>query len=138
MGDQLYGYTPAEHEYSVAVPELCDGDSSLAIYVSAHGGGTVGEEYADNGWDYLVTVDGETMLEGSDIRSGGMPASHASVARTLASFLSAAGESLHSHEHYVRDEYGASEYAGDYTPEQAEWLAAEHERLGMFATETSE
>jgi hypothetical protein len=127
MGEQLYGYSAGEHEYAETVPALYGSDAALVIYVSAHGGGTVGEAYANNGWDYLVTYDGQTMLEGSDLRSPeGRPASHAEMARSLASFLSAAGESLH----YSGDR---SEYAGEYSASEAEWLAAEGERLGLFA-----
>ncbi len=136
MGKQIYGYGPAEHEFSVAVPEAMTGDTPVMIYVSAHGGGTVGEAYAGNGWDYLVTSGDRVILEGSDIRSAeGRAAGHAEMARSLASFLSAAGESFHSHEHYQCDGWAASECASEYTPEQAEWLAAEYERLGMFASE---
>jgi hypothetical protein len=132
MSKQIYGYGPAEHEYSVSVPATSwrgVASDDVMIYVSAHGGGTVGEAYAGNGWDYLVTVDGRIMLEGSDIRSApGRAAGHAQMARTLAAFLAAAGESLS-----YRD--SDSEYAGEYAPEQAEWLAAEYERLGAFASD---
>ena len=129
MGKQIYGYSPAEHEYSVSVPKTSwrgIGSDEVTIYVSAHGGGTVGEEYAGNGWDYLVTSDGRPVLEGSDLRSAeGRAAGHAEMVRTLASFLSAAGESMaHS---------DTSEYASEYTADEAEWLAAEYERLGLFA-----
>src|SRR6185503_869841 len=88
MGQQIYGYGPAEHEYSVTVPELTAGDPVIVIYLSAHGGGTVGEAYANNGWDYLVTSDGRPVIEGSDLRSAPARASgHAEMARALASFL---------------------------------------------------
>lgn len=128
MGQQVYGYGLTEHEYSVSVPAIMTGDGELIIYISAHGGGTVGEAYAGNGWDYLVTHDGRIVLEGSDIRSApGRAAGHAEMARTLASFLSAAGESL-----ALSGE--SSEYAGEYSADEAEWLAAEYERLGAFAS----
>lgn len=127
MGEQLYGYGPGEHEYSVTVPALSTGDTELTIYVSAHGGGTVGEAYAGNGWDYLVMSDGARMVEGSDIRSApGRAAGHAEMARTLANFLSAAGESLYA----SGDE---SEYAAEYDEVERAFLVAEYERLGAFA-----
>ena len=135
MGTQIYGYSPGEHEYSVGIPAMVAGDAAMTIYISAHGGGTVGKAYAGNGWDYLVTRNGATVLEGSDIRSGGMGAGHAEMARTLAGFLSAVGESFWSHEHMTRDGYSASEYGSEYTAEEAEFLAAEHERLGAFAAD---
>jgi hypothetical protein len=129
MGSQLYGYSPEEHEYGVKVPGLYGGDGEVTIYISAHGGGTVGESYAANGWDYLVTSDGVTVLEGSDIRSApARAAGHAEMARTLATFLSAAGESL---------AHGGSEseYAGEYSADESAWLEAEYERLGSFAAD---
>jgi len=93
MGDQLYNYTRDQHEYHIEVPPVMTGDEALEICVSAHGGGTVGKAYAGNGWDYAVYHDGLLVIEGSDIRSPeGRPAGHAETARSLASFLSAAGE----------------------------------------------
>jgi hypothetical protein len=122
----LYGYSTSGHEYSVSVPALCRGDSEIIIYLSAHGGGTVGESYAGNGWDYLVTDDGRVILTGSDLRSApARAASHAQMARSLASFLSAAGESLAL--------YGDDPAEPDYSPGQAQWLAANYERLSLFA-----
>lgn len=131
MGETIYGYSPDEHEYSADVPQLTVGDPPLRIYISAHGGGTVGESYAHNGWDYLVTEDGRTVLEGSDIRSG-LGATHGDMARSLAVFLSAAGESFHYHEHVSRDGWQQSEHASGYTPGEAAWLEANYERLSMM------
>lgn len=129
MGEQLYGYSPAEHEYSVKVPEITTGEAELVIYLSAHGGGTVGEEYRANGWDYLVTEAGRPVLEGSDLRSGdGRAAGHAEMARTLASFLASDGESFAYHP-------GRAELTAHYSAEEAAWLAANHERLSSFAGE---
>lgn len=143
MGTQLYGYTRNEHEYSVNVPQIMTDDSELTIYISAHGGGTVGQAYAGNGWDYAVydSCNGENncachtlILEGSDIRSpAGRPAGHAETARSLASFLSAAGESFASYPAYGRSD---SMYADDYDEIEREWLAANYERLSMFADES--
>jgi hypothetical protein len=127
VGQQIYGYGPGEHEYSVTVPPMMAGDGEITVYVSAHGGGTVGEAYADNGWDYLVTAGGRTVLEGSDIRSpAGRAAGHEETARSVASFLSAAGESL---------AHGGE--ASEYTPEEVAWLISEYERLGLFADSMS-
>ena len=137
MGTQLYGYTKDEHEYSVTVPQLSTDDPELIIYMSAHGGGTVGKSYAGNGWDYMITESGETILEGSDIRSpAGRPAGHAEMAASLADFLSAYGDSFHSHEHNRRDGWQASEFADGYTEQEAEWMAANYERLGMFSADS--
>jgi hypothetical protein len=136
MGTQLYGYTATEHEYSVTVPQLSTDDPEMIIYMSAHGGGTVGESYAGNGWDYMITEAGEVILQGSDIRSAeGMAAGHAAMAVSLAGFLSAYGESFHSHEHYQRDGWRESEYADGHTEQEAQWLAANYERLSMFSAE---
>ena len=128
MGQQLYGYGPDEHEYSVDVPAINTGDDvKITLYLSAHGGGTVGEEYAANGWDYLVTADGVTVLEGSDIRSAeARAAGHAEMARSLATFLAADGESL-SHAYY------GTRQGEQYGEAEAEFLAANYERLGCFA-----
>jgi hypothetical protein len=131
MGAQLYGYTAAEHEYSVSVPQLMTDDPELMIYVSAHGGGTVGESYADNGWDYMVAESGSMILQGSDIRSPeGRAAGHAETARSLASFLSAYGESFRGRP--VREGYTPG---GEYSAEEAEWLSANYERLSMFSAD---
>ena len=132
MGSQLYGYTTDEHEFSIVVPKMYERDSDMVIYISAHGGGTVGESYSDTGWDYMVTDNGLTVLEGQDLRSGGTPGSHEGMAATLASFLSATGESFQYHENVNRDR-SQSDYADDYTVSEAEWLMANHERLGLFA-----
>lgn len=134
MGTTLYGYTTDEREYSVSVPEIMTGDTEVRIYLSAHGGGTVGESYAGNGWDYLVTDDGVTVIEGSDLRSPeGRPADHAEMAQSLASFLSAAGE----HFAYRHSQCGSSscDYWDDYSDDEADWLAANYERLGLFSPE---
>lgn len=127
MGTQAYGYGPAEHEYHVNVPQLYRDDPTVTLYLSAHGGGTVGEAYAGNGWDYLVTENGNTILEGSDLRSApGRAAGHAEMAETLAHFLGAAGESLSM-------SGDRSEYASEYSETGREWLAANHERLSLFS-----
>lgn len=127
MGPQLYGYLREDHEYVTEVPELSAGDGELIICLSAHGGGTVGQAYAGNGWDYLVIAGGITVLEGSDLRSAeGRPAGHAEMARSLCSFLSAAGESLA----YRGDR---SDYAAEYGEHARQWLISQHERLALFA-----
>jgi hypothetical protein len=89
----LYGYTLAEHEYKVTVPMLNQPPSdepTLIIAISAHGGGTVGQSYGHNGWDYAVYADGTEIANGDDLTSG-TPKTHAQMARTLAGFLPARG-----------------------------------------------
>jgi hypothetical protein len=121
----------SDYEYSVAVPSMYaapNDDPNIFIRISAHGGGTVGESYAGNGWTYSVEVNGSALITGDDLRSNATPATHAQMAATLANFLSAAGESLS-----LRGD--RSEYRDEYLTRQREFLAAEYERLGMFATD---
>lgn len=138
---------PPEHhyagiyEYSVDVPSMYvtpNDDPAITIYVSAAGGGTVGEEYAHNDWYYAITVNGREFITGEDIRTNATPGSHASIARTLASVLSAYGESFHYHDHMRRDGSENSEYAHDYTQEQRDFLSAEYERFSSFADDTED
>jgi hypothetical protein len=122
-----------EYEYSVTIPSLYvtpNDDPTVAIHMSANGGGTVGESYAHNDWLYAVEVNGAELITGTDLRSNGTPGTHAGMARTLAGFLSAYGESLHY-------SGGDSEYAGEYNETQREFLAAEYERFTMFADDES-
>ena len=115
----------ADHEYSVTVASLyVTGDPDIMIYMSAHGGGTVGEAYAHNGWAYAVTVSGNEIYAGDDLRSGATPATHEAMARTLASFLAAAGRIAP----LVRRPVGVR----GRSRAVREVLAAEYERLGMF------
>jgi hypothetical protein len=123
-----------DYEYSVFVPSLYvapNDDPNIIIRISAHGGGTVGEAYAHNGWTYSVEVAGTEVITGDDIRSNATPATHAGMARTLAGFLSAAGESLR----YSGDR---SEYAAEYSGSAREFLGSEYERLAMFSDEPGE
>jgi hypothetical protein len=115
-------------EYEVTVPERYPGDPEIVIAISAMGGGTVGKTYRDNRWEYAVKVNGDVLITGDDLRSGGMASGHAWMARTLAIFLSAAGESLR----YSGD---SSDYAGEYTGKVREFLEAEYERLSLFGLE---
>jgi hypothetical protein len=119
------------HEYAVEVPRMILGDSEpvILIGISAAGGGTVGESYANNGWAYTVLCDGEPVITGDDIRSGAMGATHAQMARTLCNFLSAAGESL-----YHSDD--DSEYDDEYGDSAREFLISEYERLSSFGIES--
>jgi hypothetical protein len=131
----LYGYTLAEHEYQTTLPVIGSDDQPVVIAISAHGGGTAGESYADNGWDYVVYADGSEIISGQDLRSGGMGATHAEMARVLCSFLSADAESLN---YMVRGFH--CEDAGRldvYDDVAREFLSAEGERLGLFASELS-
>jgi hypothetical protein len=89
----LYGYTLAQHEYKVTVPAMNRAPSdepTLIIAISAHGGGTVGQSYAHNGWDYAVYADGTEITNGDDLASGA-PRTHAQMARELAGFLPTRG-----------------------------------------------
>jgi hypothetical protein len=123
-----------DFEYSVAVPSMYrapNDDPNIIIRISAHGGGTVGRAYAHNGWTYSVEVAGAELITGDDIRSNATPATHAGMARTLANFLAAAGESLHYH-----DQRGSeSEYAETYDRPAQNFLTAEYERLSAFGAD---
>ena len=132
-GTTLYGYTLAGHEYSVTVPRMYTGDSepTVIIAISAHGGGTPGESYRDNGWDYAVYSDGTEIIAGGDLRSNGTPGTHAGMARVLCSFLAADAETLRCAGPGGTSEGPACEYSADV---QA-FLISEGERLGMFAVE---
>lgn len=118
-------------EYNVLVPmqyRAPSGEPMIVIGISAHGGGTVGEAYADNGWDYSVTVDGEQMITGSDLRSNGTPGTHHGMAKVLASFLANDGEILHDKNGVLNEELSAH-----YSPEQMAFLIDAYERFSMFS-----
>ena len=70
-------------------------------------------------------MNGEPIITGADIRSGGIPATHQRMAESLCNFLSAAGESL-----YHRDD--ESEFSDDYSDTQRAFLTDAYERLTMF------
>jgi hypothetical protein len=121
-GDTLYGYTEDEHEYTVAVPKMYAEPSphepDITIAVSAHGGGTVGKSYANNGWDYAVYANGVKVISGQDLRSApAKETTHAEIARSLCSFLASDIENG----------------TGEYDATAREFLEAEDERLVMFA-----
>ena len=64
----------SDYEYSVAVPSMYaapNDDPNITIRISAHGGGTVGEEYAGNGWSYSIEVNGSDLITGDDLRQAG-------------------------------------------------------------------
>jgi hypothetical protein len=119
-------------EYAVSIPTMyvkAMGETAITIGMSKVGGGTIGIAYANGSWEYAVNVNGVTAIEGNDLRSGAMGATHEEMARTLASFLGAAGESL-----YLADMSGReSEYAGEYDDDARAFLVAEYERLSAFA-----
>lgn len=126
----LYGYTRDEHEYTVIVPKMYAEPSPhepvIVIAISAHGGGTPGESYAHNGWDYAVYSNGTEVINGDDLSSGS-PATHARMAVTLATFLSADAEAIASpRESGERSQYDAEALA---------FLESEGERLGNWAAE---
>ena len=141
----MYGYEIdldemlTDAEYRVTVPPMYRNseEPTIEILISAVGGGTMGETYANNGWMYVVLADGAPILSGADIRSGGIPAGHAEMAATLCSFLSAAGESFYYH----RGDESRSDYASEpayQSPGVREFLVSETERLSAFATEAEE
>jgi len=115
-----------EYEYWQEIPQLNIDDDLMWIGISAHGGGTIGRSYGQNGWDYIVTVGDEPIITGDDMRSGA-PATHNEMAKTLCSFLSAAGESLRYSD--------TSQYHEEYSESQRQFLIAQYERLTMFEME---
>jgi hypothetical protein len=129
----LYGYSLDEHEFSVEVPgQYAEGSGAaepkVTIAISAHGGGTVGEAYAGNGWDYLVAADGVPVISGQDLRSApGKAAGHAEMARSLAVFLSADAETL------SRRPADRGSEGPDYSADAESFLIAEGERFSSFA-----
>lgn len=125
-----------EFEFSTDIPGMYavpGYEPAVTIYVAAEGGGIAGESYAGQRWHYAVTVDGRAVIAGSDLRSSATPGTHASMARTLASFLAAAGESL-----YFTRGTDRSGYASEYSGRVREFLESEYERLGEFATMPAE
>ena len=74
------------------VPAVQAGQPSLTIAVAALGGGTVGRAYADNGWVYAVHLDGDLVVSGADLYSGGFALTHQQMAATLAVYLADTGE----------------------------------------------
>jgi hypothetical protein len=114
------------YEYAVVVPGMyADGNEPVvAIGISKAGGGTLGESYSGT-WAYAITCDGQTVISGADMGSG-TPHTHPYMARIVADYFYAAGESL-----YLRA--GDSEHAGEYDEAQTAFLVSEYERLGSFA-----
>lgn len=81
-------------EYTIDVPELISGDPKVTIEISAVGGGTVGQFYAGNRWEYAVRCDGEVVITGDDLHSApALASTHAEMAVVLAGFLGAFAES---------------------------------------------
>jgi hypothetical protein len=109
------------HEYAAEVPGLYFGDAEprVLIGISAHGGGTPGIAYANNGWSYTVLVNGSPLISDDDIHSGGMGKTHAEMARVLCDFMS------------------TEEYADQFHGPAREFLDSERERLSMFGVEES-
>ena len=94
MTDVLIDGYPCE--YAVEVPGLYFGDSEPRVHIGINklGGGTLGVLYPGT-WEWIVYANGEPVLEEADLRSGAQGATHDEMARSLCSFLSAAGESLY-------------------------------------------
>lgn len=117
-----------QHEYVTEVPGMyrnMPSEPTITIGMNKTGGGTLGHTYTGT-WEYAVIVNGCEIITGDDLRSG-MPDTHEGMARCLASFLAAAGESL-----YLSED-GESPYAGEYTGDASVFLIGEYERLSAFA-----
>lgn len=128
---------PEDHEYAFNVPSNYAYDPPLVIHISAVGGGTVGESYGNNqAWAYSVTIKpypnlrAREMLHGDDLSSG-FTATHEDMARSLASFLAAAGESLYRHDR-------SSEYWDEYTERERDFLIDTYERFSLASLEGEE
>jgi hypothetical protein len=104
-------------------------EPTITIGIPKLGGGTLGVAYANGGWEYAVYADGVPVIEGNDLRSGAMGATHDEMARTLADFLSNAEESLY----HAEMRLGESEYTDQYDDDARAFLVAEYERLSQFA-----
>ena len=79
-------------ELVVSVPALQPGQPSLTIAIAALGGGTVGRAYADNGWVYAVHLDGDPVVSGADLCTGGVARTHRQMAAVLAVSLADTAE----------------------------------------------
>jgi hypothetical protein len=80
----VYRCTP---EAAYSIDPLHDGDPALEIRIAAAGGGEVGDAYAGNDWIYSVWLDGALWQSGADLRSGGIPKTHAQMSAILADAL---------------------------------------------------
>lgn len=70
-----------------AVPALRGGEPEVTIAVQPVGGGTPGKVYALNDWFYEVRVNRETVLEGSDLRSGAVGRTAEQMSAELADMI---------------------------------------------------
>lgn len=87
-----------EPETTFTVPALTDGDPTLQIRIAAVGGGTIARAYANNDWIYDVVLAGTLVCSGTDLRSGGVPQTHAQMAAALAEHLTNSSQPpLHAH-----------------------------------------
>jgi hypothetical protein len=80
----------AEPEAVFDIPATDEDRRLLTISIAALGGGTVGEDYADNDWIYAVHADGELVASGIDLHCGGVARTHQQMAAVLAVCLAAA------------------------------------------------
>lgn len=129
--EDMFAKFGAEVEYQVDVPSMYDPapewETKIRIGISAVGGGTVGEAYEWNTWIWGVWSQGVLVLSAADLRSTGVAATHAAMAKTLCMFLSSDGSMISQ----GREVDGPDVYddAG------REFLESEHERLSLFAYE---
>lgn len=87
-------------------------EPTVTLAVQGMGGSEPGEAYADSNWFYELRADGEVIMEGSDIRSGGIPKTAEYMAGVLLSTLTS----------YVQRCY----YPGGGTDEEIREIVAEH------------
>lgn len=118
----------AEVEYTLKVPKEYGGadESDIRVSVSAVGGGTFGEAYADNGWIWGVWSNGKLVLSAADLRSPvAVAATHREMVRTLCSFLAHDGDVIAC---------GGEIEGESYTPAQQEFLGHNNERFWACST----
>lgn len=117
-----------EPEYTVAVPKQYGNaplESEITIGITALGGGTVSNAYANSGWQWQVRENSTVVLFSGDLRANMTPATHNDMARTLAAFLSADAE--------VVTTCGPEDLDTAYTQAQRDFLESYGERLAAFA-----
>lgn len=118
----------AEVEYTLKVPKEYGGadESDIRISVSAVGGGTFGEAYADNAWMWGVWSDGELVLSAANLHSPvTVGSTHQEMVRTLCSFLAHDGDVIAC---------GGTVEGESYTPAQKEFLGHNNERIWACST----
>ena len=129
-------------EYLVDVPRMyvdASGadEKDVTIEIAAVGGGTVGESYAFNKWFYAVREDGQLVISGADIHSGATGATHADTARTLANFLTDAGDRLYS-DSMGRNVEDIDALKDEYDAPAQKFLIQNNQRFGRVNAEAGD